>query len=99
MKIFLIDGQAQYDSFSIGNLEELFAVKKPEILKVTSKLIIAGNIAARIDLATGCVIFEKQASTVFSNDRQEIEHLQIQYLDKIKNMVDTNERCMDLLIN
>jgi hypothetical protein len=28
-----------------------------------------------------------------------MDHLQMQHLDKIRQMVDANERCMDLLVN
>ena len=41
----------------------------------------------------------KQVGTLPTNDRKEMEHLQMSHLDKISEMVDNNDRCLDLLIN
>ena len=33
------------------------------------------------------------------NDRKEVEHLQESYLGKINQLLEANDRCMDLLVN
>ena len=70
-------------------------------------MIARGILQAKIDTQSNTIIFERlltegpsvTVGTLPSNDRKEVEHLQLQHLEKIKLMVDTNERCMDLLIN
>ena len=55
-----------------------------------------GTITARIE--QGLVIVENDSS-VSNQEKKEMDHLQMQHLEKIRQLVDANERCMDLLVN
>ena len=56
---------------------------------------MSSSIPASIDTSSGCVVLHSHSSS----DQKEIEHLQQQHLEKISQMVDANERVMDLLMN
>jgi len=107
LRIFLIESQNQYESLSIDRLQDQFKIEKPQILRQMSRLIMKKQLNAKIDNTTDTVIYEKPKSVdnmpgianYEYNDRQEMFHLQNLYLEKISNMVEANERCMDLLIN
>jgi hypothetical protein len=50
---------------------------------------------AKIDQEKGNIIFEARGlGTLPSNDRKEMEHLQLSHLEKIRQMVDNNDRCI-----
>lgn len=103
MKIYLIESQAQHQSFSLPVLQEQFALEKPQTVKQIGKLLAKGSIAARIDQTSESLVFESQPGTSTgppkNTDRKEMEHLLSQNLDYIKTMIDSNERSMSLLIN
>jgi len=61
-----------------------------------SKLIMNNTIQAKIDHSTNTLIFETATN---DDDRKQMEHLQSNQLDKISQMVQANERCMELLCN
>ena len=77
LKIFLIESQNQYESFSIKILKEQFKIEEAPIIKQTSKLISKGDILAKVDQEKGVIIFETrgEVGTLPSNDRKEMEHL------------------------
>ena len=101
LKIFMIESQNQYDSFNMSILKEQFKLEQGPIVKQASKLISKGDILAKVDQEKGTIVFETngEVGTLPSNDRKEMEHLQMSHLEKIGQMVDNNDRCIDLLIN
>jgi len=107
LRIFMIESQNQYESLSIQRLKDQFQIEETLILRQVSRLIMKKQLNAKIDHPTGTVIYELPKpvgnkpgiASYEKNDRQEMFHLQNLYLEKITNMVDANERCMDLLIN
>lgn len=54
------------------------------------------TIQAKIDHSSGAVVLE---SATNDDDRRQMEHLQFSHLDKVRQMVDANERCMEMLTN
>lgn len=58
-----------------------------------------GSIQARIDHGANSLVLERPSGNQSIDDRREMEHLQTAQLDKISQMLETNERCMDLLVN
>jgi len=102
LKIFFLENKNQYESFGIQAMQDQFELEKAPIFKEASKLIVKGDIQGKIDVKSNTVIFatkEKLVGTLPTNDRKEMEHLQMSHLDKIAEMVDYNDRCLDLLIN
>jgi len=99
LKIYLIESQNMYASFSLPNLQTQFDISSVDTLKQVSKLIMSGSVSAQIDHSTQSVILENKSSVINVTERKEMQHLQNQHLDKIKLMVESNERCMELLIN
>ena len=99
LKIYLIESQNTYASFSLPNIETQFEISKSDTLKQVSKLILNGSITAQIDHSTHSLIVENRNSVINVSERKEMEHLQYDNLDKIKQMVEANERCMELLVN
>jgi len=100
LKIFVSESESQYESFSITNVCKQFEITKETLIKQVSKLIVKGTIAGRIDLASNAVIFNKQSQSALSSDnRAEMNYLQSVNLDKIRQLVDSNDRCMELLVN
>jgi translation initiation factor 3 subunit C len=100
LKIFVIESEAQYESFSITNVCQQFEIKKETLIKQVSKLIVKDTISGRIDLASNSVIFNKQSQSALSSEnRAEMDYLQSVNLDKIRQLVDSNDRCMELLVN
>jgi len=99
LKIYVINTQSMFASFSLEQVQTQFQLSKAETLKQVSKLIISGTIQAQIDSSTNSVIFETKNSVIGVDNRKGMEFLQTQHLDKIKQMVESNERCMELLVN
>lgn len=100
LRIFVIESESQYESFSIANVCQQFDIKKETLIKQVSKLIVKDTISGRIDLASNSVIFNKQNQTALSSDsRAEMDYLQSVNLEKIRQLVDSNDRCMELLVN
>ena len=95
-KIFLINGGSQYESISLENTQAQFELSRSAITKQISKLIMNNTIQAKIDHSTNTLIFETATN---DDDRKQMEHLQSDQLDKIAQMVQANERCMELLCN
>jgi len=95
LRIYLLESQTQYESYSLASLESEFQLGKAELAKQVARLIVNGSLPASIDTAANCVVVHSQRST----DKQEVEHLQHEHLEKISHMVDANERVMDLLMN
>ena len=100
LKIFVIESESQYESFSITNVCQQFGITKESLIKQVSKLIVKDTISGRIDLASNAVIFNKESQSALSTDnRAEMDYLQSVNLDKIRQLVDSNDRCMELLVN
>jgi len=107
LRIFLIESQNQYESLSIARIQDQFKIEEPMIIRQVSRLIMKKQLNAKIENQSQTVIYEKPKpvdnkpgnASYENNDRQEMFHLQNLYLEKISNMVEANERCMDLLIN
>lgn len=100
LKIFVIESESQYESFSITNVCQQFDITKESLIKQVSKLIVKDTISGRIDLASNAVIFNKQSQSALSSDnRAEMDYLQSVNLEKIRQLVDSNDRCMELLVN
>jgi len=100
LKIFVIESESQYESFSITNVCQQFEITKETLIKQVSKLIVKDTISGRIDLASNSVIFNKQSQSALSSEnRAEMDYLQSVNLDKIRQLVDSNDRCMELLVN
>ena len=115
LKVYLIESgdQGSHDSFGIDALCEQFQLTRPQLLKIISSLIAKRKIHAKICLQTNVVIFERKlkadtevvgvtgqnVGSLPSNDRKVIENLQETYMGKIVQLVEANERCMDLLVN
>lgn len=114
LKVYLIESgdQGSHDSFGINALCEQFELTKPQLLKIISSLIAKRKIHAKICLETNVVVFEsklraasevaavtgQQVGSLPSNDRKVMENLQETYLGKITQLVEANDRCMELLI-
>ena len=102
LKIHFLESQNQYDSFGIQSIQDQFGLEKGPIFKEASKLIVKGDVQGKIDMKTNTIIFAQKGvnvGTLPTNDRKEMEHLQMNHLDKITEMVEDNDRCLDLLIN
>jgi hypothetical protein len=100
LKIFVIESEAQYESFSIANVCQQFEITKETLIKQVSKLIVKDTISGRIDLASNSVIFNKKSQSALSSvNRAEMDYLQSVNLEKIRQLVDSNDRCMELLVN
>jgi hypothetical protein len=107
--VYLIESgdQGSHDSFGIDALCVQFELTKPQLLKIISSLIAKRKIHAKICLEANVVIFETklreatavtgQVGSLPSNDRKVMENLQGTYLGKIRQLVEANERCMELL--
>jgi translation initiation factor 3 subunit C len=100
LKIFVIESESQYESFSITNVCQQFGITKESLIKQVSKLIVKDTISGRIDLDSNAVIFNKESRSALSTgNRAEMDYLQSVNLDKIRQLVDSNDRCMELLVN
>lgn len=112
LKIFIIQNQKNFESVSIKALQDQFQLKKPQIMKQVSKLIVKSTINAKLDMKTDSIVFESDKYTIVNegqnsamigtlptNDRSEVNYLQEQYLEKISHMIEANDRCLEQLVN
>lgn len=104
-RVYLIESRDQYshESFNIDALISQFGLERKQVLRLTSALIVKGKVNAKICLETNNIVLvndsKGKVGTLPINDRKEIEHLQENFLGKISQLVEANDRCMDLLIN
>lgn len=72
LKIYLIDSQFQYNSYSLENLQSQFDMNQVTLVKNVSKLIAHGTISASIDFKNKSIT--RQGNNT-SEQKREIEHL------------------------
>lgn len=95
LNLFVSQNQSQNKAFNIGQLQEQFQLSKAQVLKVVSSLISKGLLNAKVDAKNGNIVFNS-ATQSSGDSRKEIEFLQKQHLEKIEQLVEGNERCMEL---
>ena len=57
LRIFFLESQNQYESFGIKAVQDQFSLEKAPVYKEVSKLIVKGEIQAKIDSGSNTVIF------------------------------------------
>jgi translation initiation factor 3 subunit C len=71
LRIYLLQSQQQYQSYSLASLEQAFELPRAELVKQVSRLIMSSSLPASIDLSSGCVVIHSQRSF----DQKEIDYL------------------------
>jgi hypothetical protein len=92
---FLCNSMETHKTFGLGLLSEVFDLEEKVIVKTISKLIMKKEIVGlRINMKEKLIVMEYDL-----NNFKESHHLTLQFVQKVDQMVDSNERTLDLLRN
>ena len=92
MLSFLFRAAKQYRSFSFENLSSFFSLEKKQVKKIVSKLILQNRFQASIDIKNDLLLLDAKGQ-----DIQELQQLSLQYVSQIQQMVQQNERIVEIL--
>lgn len=93
LKAFLCRAARVYESFSFASLQETFALDRKPMLSILSKLILKGKLHAHIE--GELLVMDEERK--LSNEAKELQQLSVQYADKLEQMIENNERLIDIM--
>jgi len=89
MRTYLFTYSKVYDSISVVTLSEMFSLEKEAVHAVVSKMIINEELMASLDEPTECMVMHR-------TEPSRLQSLSLQLADKISQLVDNNERLLEL---
>eukprot|EP00644_Phytophthora_capsici_P010446 jgi/Phyca11/116367/e_gw1.30.3.1 len=89
LRTYLLAFSAEYDSVSLARLMEMFELDDKTVHSVVSKMMINEELQGAWDQSS-------QAIVLYKTERSTLQTLAVQYSDKLSQIVENNERMMDL---
>jgi len=89
MRTYLFTYSKVYDSISVVTLSEMFEMEKEAVHAIVSKMIINEELMASLDEPTECMVMHR-------TEPSRLQSLSLQLADKISQLVDNNERLLEL---
>ncbi|EGZ15891.1 hypothetical protein PHYSODRAFT_561619 [Phytophthora sojae] len=89
LRTYLLAFSAEYDSVSLARLMEMFDLDEKTVHSVVSKMMINEELQGAWDQSS-------QAIVLYKTERSTLQTLAVQYSDKLSQIVENNERMMDL---
>lgn len=89
LRTYLLAFSAEYDSVSLARLTEMFELDDKTVHSVVSKMMLNEELAGAWDQASQAIVLHK-------TERSSLQVAALQYADKLAQIVDNNERMMDL---
>merc|ERR550519_240983 len=89
LRTYLFTYSKVFDSISLVTLAEQFLLEKAAVHAIVSKMIINEELMASLDEPTECMVMHR-------TEPSRIQSLSLQLADKISQLVDNNERLLEL---
>ncbi|KAG7393964.1 Translation initiation factor 3 subunit c [Phytophthora pseudosyringae] len=89
LRTYLLAFSAEYDSVSLARLMGMFELDDKTVHSVVSKMMINEELQGAWDQSS-------QAIVLYKTERSTLQTLAVQYSDKLSQIVENNERMMDL---
>ncbi|KAL3671616.1 hypothetical protein V7S43_003529 [Phytophthora oleae] len=89
LRTYLLAFSAEYDSVSLARLMEMFELDDKTVHSIVSKMMINEELQGAWDQSS-------QAIVLYKTERSTLQTLAVQYSDKLSQIVENNERMMDL---
>ncbi|RLN48774.1 hypothetical protein BBJ29_008918 [Phytophthora kernoviae] len=89
LRTYLLAFSEEYDSVSLARLMEMFELDDKTVHSVVSKMMINEELHGAWDQSS-------QAIVLYKTERSTLQTLAVQYSDKLSQIVENNERMMDL---
>ncbi|KAE9331431.1 Eukaryotic translation initiation factor 3 subunit C [Phytophthora rubi] len=89
LRTYLLAFSAEYDSVSLARLMKMFDLDEKTVHSVVSKMMINEELQGAWDQSS-------QAIVLYKTERSSLQNLAVQYSDKLSQIVENNERMMDL---
>jgi translation initiation factor 3 subunit C len=89
LRTYLLAFSSEYDSVSLARLMETFELDDKTVHSVVSKMMINEELQGAWDQSS-------QAIVLYKTERSALQNLAVQYSDKLSQIVENNERMMDL---
>ncbi|RMX68262.1 hypothetical protein KXD40_003850 [Peronospora effusa] len=89
LRTYLLAFSAEYDSVSLARLMAMFELDDKTVHSVVSKMMINEELQGAWDQSS-------QAIILYKTERSTLQTLAVQYSDKLSQIVENNERMMDL---
>ncbi|KAG6976765.1 hypothetical protein JG688_00001034 [Phytophthora aleatoria] len=89
LRTYLLAFSAEYDSVSLARLMEMFELDDKTVHSVVSKMMINEELQGAWDQSS-------QAIVLYKTERSTLQTMAVQYSDKLSQIVENNERMMDL---
>merc|ERR1719268_184182 len=89
LRTYLFTYSKVYDSISLVTLPDQFSLEKAAVHAIVSKMIINEELMASLDEPTECMVMHR-------TEPSRIQSLSLQLSDKIAQLVDNNERLLEL---
>ncbi|KAH7474605.1 hypothetical protein PRIC1_013268 [Phytophthora ramorum] len=89
LRTYLLAFSAEYDSVGLARLMEMFELDDKTVHSVVSKMMINEELQGAWDQSS-------QAIILYKTERSSLQTLAVQYSDKLSQIVENNERMMDL---
>lgn len=89
LRTYLLAFSAEYDSVSLARLTEMFELDDKTVHSVVSKMMINEELQGAWDQTS-------QAIILYKTERSTLQTMAVQYSDKLSQIVENNERMMDL---
>ncbi|TDH65348.1 hypothetical protein CCR75_001355 [Bremia lactucae] len=89
LRTYLLAYSAEYDSVCLDRLMEMFELDEKTVHSVVSKMMINEELQAAWDQSS-------QAILMYKMERSSLQTMALQYSDKLAQIVENNERMMDL---
>ncbi|ETO76956.1 hypothetical protein F444_07828 [Phytophthora nicotianae P1976] len=89
LRTYLLAFSAEYDSVSLARLMVMFELDDKTVHSVVSKMMINEELQGAWDQSS-------QAIVLYKTERSTLQTLAVQYSDKLSQIVENNERMMDL---
>jgi len=89
MRTYLFTYSKVYDSISVVTLSDMFSLEKEAVHAVVSKMIINEELMASLDEPSECMVMHR-------TEPSRLQSLSLQLSDKIAQLVDNNERLLEL---
>lgn len=89
LRTYLLAFSAEYDSVSLARLTEMFKLDDKTVHSVVSKMMLNEELAGAWDQASQAIVLHK-------TERSSLQVAALQFADKLSQIVENNERMMDL---
>merc|ERR1712226_1768038 len=89
LRTYLFTYSKVYDSISVVTLSEMFDLEKESVHAIVSQMVYKEELMASLDEPTQCMVMHR-------TEPSRLQSLSLQLADKIHQLVDNNERLLEL---